>query len=91
MGALVYEFWADGTVHKSMKTASAPFPLFASGKYTFFADDIIQIQFDPPPPLTGEKLPQPPPQKAKVAVAKDELTLTPEGEKQGVLKLKKKT
>lgn len=88
MIALVFEFRADGTVGKMMKTDLAPFPLFYNGKYTFLADDTIQVQFDPPPKLTDEQLPTPLPQKAKVAVTKDELTIT---DQQGVLKLKRKT
>lgn len=54
-GALTFQFKADGTVVKSMNSTAAPFPLIASGKYTFPADDTIQIEFEPAPPFLKEK------------------------------------
>jgi hypothetical protein len=90
MAALVYEFKTDGRLRKSMNTG-AMFPLIWSGQYTFLADDVIQIQMEPPPDFLGEKLPTPKAEKARVVVTRDELTLTPEADKTAVIKLKKKT
>lgn len=80
----VFEFKPDGTMVMGM--SMGPVNMNMNGKYKFTADDVIEMEIEPPAEMKGAKKDA---KKAKVEVTSDNLSMTSQDEKKETIKLKK--